>query len=65
MPKLNIHGRSVEGEIEPLRYLIRLDFEEADVIFHYARDHGEAEFENKFKNYVLKHHNGKYMVEEA
>jgi hypothetical protein len=64
MPKLSVHGRSVEGDMEPLRYLLHLDFKEADVLFHYARDHGEAEFENKFKNYTLTHENGKYTVEE-
>jgi hypothetical protein len=64
MPKLDVHGHSVEGEMEPLRYLIHLDNEEADVLFRYARDHGAAEFENKFINYTITHHNGKYTVEK-
>ncbi|MFA6198279.1 MAG: hypothetical protein WC734_03960 [Patescibacteria group bacterium] len=64
MPKLDVHGHSVEGEMEPLRYLIRLDNEEADVLFRHARDHGPAEFEIKYVNYALGHHNGKYTVEK-
>jgi hypothetical protein len=64
MPKLSVHGHDVEGEMIPLRYLMHLDYPEAEVLFHYARDHGEAEFEHEYHNYTITHKSGKYAVEK-
>lgn len=65
MSKLSIHGRKVEGDLEVLRYLLHLDSKEADVLFRYARQRGEARFEYKFKDYTLDwdESSGDYVVE--
>lgn len=65
MSKLSIHGRKVEGDLEVLRYLLRLDYQEADVLFRYARQRGEAKFEYDSKDYTLDwdESGGDYIVE--
>ena len=45
-------------------YLERLSRDEAEVFFGYAKEHGEAEFRDGSRKYVLKHiKQGDYLLE--
>ncbi len=60
-----IDGHSVDGDDEGRHYLYALEYNEAKVLFEYAKRHGEAEFEDRKKgrNYTLKYQGGEYTVD--
>jgi len=60
---ITIHGHSVEGDAEGLRYLERLDIGEAKTLFDEARNHGKAKFKYNNKHFELaRTSSGTYIV---
>jgi len=68
MPRINLYGHPTiyEDDDDPgYIYLVRkINREEAEILFHYAKGHGAAQFETQTgKNYSLVHNDdGTYAI---
>lgn len=68
--RVNIHGHSVlSDDLHGMRYLRKLDPDEAKTIFQQAKTQGSAEFETRTPggrrhNYSARYKNGRYTLKD-